>query len=115
MVGAVKGCSTNSHAMVSRLDDCILFCMEAATQFMALPGGDSLFLAEAANVQAVLQARRGSIVTRRQDFLVFDEDRADLPSQAGRALGDEMRDVHEILFPGGSAGMGLIFLFLFQG
>jgi len=89
--------------------------MEATTQLMTLPGGNASLLAEATNVQAVFQARRGSIIAGRQDFLVFHEDRADMPPQACRALGDKMSDIHEILFPRGPVGMSLIFLFLYQG
>jgi hypothetical protein len=115
MVRAVKGGSTNLHTMVSRLNDGILFCMEATAELMALPRRDALFLAEATNVQAVFRPRRGSIVTRRQNIFIFDEDSTHLPPKAGRAFGDEMSDIHEILFPGGPVGTSLIFLFFFQG
>jgi len=101
--------------VVGGLDNCILLTVEAPAEFMPLPGRDSSLLPKTTDVQAVFQPGRSSIVTRGQDFFIFDEHRSYLPPQAGRSLGNEMSDVHEILFPRGSMGRNLFFLFLFQG
>jgi hypothetical protein len=101
--------------MVGGLDNRILFSMEATAEFVSLSRTDSLFLAETTDVQAVFQSGRSSIVTRGQNLFIFDQDRSYLPSQTGRSLGNQMSDIHEILFPGGSMGSNLLFLFLFQG
>ena len=115
MVSAVKGRPPNPHSVVGGLDNCILFSMEAPAEFVPLPGRDASLLPEATDVQAVFQPGGSSIVTRGQNLLVFDEHRSYLPSQTGRSLCNEVRDVHEILFPRGSMGRNLFFLFLFQG
>jgi hypothetical protein len=91
--------------------------MEAPAEFVSLPGRDSSLLPKTTDVQAVFQPGRSSIVTRGQDFFIFDEDSSYLPSQTGRSLGNKTSDIHEIFFPRGSSGRNLffLFLFLFQG
>jgi hypothetical protein len=89
--------------------------MEAPAEFVSLSGRDSSLLPKTTDVHAVFQPGRSSIVTRGQDFFIFDEDSSYLPSQTGRSLRNEMSDIHEILFPRGSMGRNLFFIFLFQG
>jgi hypothetical protein len=100
--------------MVSRLNNGILFRMKATAEFVPFPGRDTLFLTEAANVQAVFQPRGSPVVTRCQNLFIFDEKSTHLPPDTGGAFGNEMGDIHEILFPRGPIGMNLFFLFLFQ-
>jgi hypothetical protein len=101
--------------MVGSLDNRILLSMKAAAEFVSFSRGDPLFLAEATDVQAVFQPGRSSIVTGGQNLLIFDEDSPYLSSQAGGSFGNEMSNIHEIFFPGGSMGRNLFFLSLFQG
>jgi hypothetical protein len=89
--------------------------MEAPAEFVSLPGRDSSLLPKATDVQAVFQPGRSSIVTRGQDFFIFDEDSSYLPSQTSRSLGNKMGNIHEILFPRGPMGRNFFFIFLFQG
>ena len=56
MVGAVKRGSADRHAMIGRLDDRVLFGVQAPAEFMALSGRNSLLLPETAHIKAVLQA-----------------------------------------------------------
>ena len=114
MVCTIKGGSPDLNAMIGGLDDGILLCMEPAAELMSFSRGDAQFLAKATDFQAMFQSRRSSIVTGRQNLFVSDEHSPYLPSQTGRALCDEMGDVHEIFFPGRSMRMSLFFLFLFQ-
>jgi hypothetical protein len=115
MIGAVEGGSPDPHPMIGCLDDGILFRMESAAEFVAFSRWDAQFLAETPDDQAVLQLRRSPIVTRRQNLLILNEDSPHLPPQASRTFGDEMGNVHEILFPRRSEGMNLLLLFCFQG
>jgi hypothetical protein len=101
--------------VVSGLNNGILLSMEATAQLVSLSRRNTLFLPEATDIQTMLDSRRSSIITCGQDFFVFDEDRSNLPSQAGRPLGNEMSDIHEIFFPRGAMGGRPFFLFLFQG
>ena len=114
MVRTVKSGFADLHPVVSGLNDGILLSMEAAAEFVSLSRRDALFLPEATNLQTMLQSGRSPIITRRQNLLIFDEHSSNLPSQTGRSLGNEMSDIHEILFPRGPMGR-LFFLFLFQG
>ncbi len=101
--------------MVGSLDDRILLGMKAAAEFVSLSGRDPLFLAEATDIQAVFYSGRSSVVTGGQNLLILDEDGPHLSSQTSRPLGDEVSNIHEIFFPGGSMRRTLFFLFLFQG
>jgi len=114
MVGAVQRCPLNSHAVVSGLNDAILFGMEATAEFMSLSGRDAHLPAKAPDVQTVLDPGRGSIVPRSQNFLIFYENGTDLSPETGRSLGDKMGDIHEVFVPGGTDGMMTFLLFLFQ-
>jgi hypothetical protein len=115
VICTVKGGFTDLHAMVSGLNNGILLSMEAAAELMSLPRRNTLSLPEAAHVEAMVQSRGSPIITCRQDLLIFDEDRSDLPSQASRPLRNEMSDIHEILFPRGAMRGRSFFLFIFQG
>jgi hypothetical protein len=115
MVGTVKGGSADPHSMVGGLNNGILFGMETTAEFVPLPRRDAFLLTEASDIQTVLKPRRRPIVTGRQNLLVLDENGSHLSSQTGRPLGDQMGDIHEILFPGRPMRKNLFFLFLFQG
>ncbi len=115
MVRTIKGGITDLHSVVSGLNNRILLGMEAATELMSLSRRNPSFLPEATNLQAMLQSGRSPVVTGRQYLFVFDKHSANLPSQAGRSLSNEMSDIHEIFFPRGALGGTLFFLFLFQG
>ena len=115
MVRTEEGGLTDLHSVVSSLNNGILLSMKATAEFVSLSRRDPLFLSKAARVQTMLQPGRGPVITCRQDLLIFDEDSSNLPSQAGRPFGNEMSDVHEILFPRGAMGGKAFFLFLFQG
>ena len=114
-VCAIKRGSPDPHPMIGGLDDGILLCMEPAAELMSFPRGDAQSLAKTPNFQAMFQSRGSSIVTRCENLFISDKNSPYLPTQAGRALCDEMGDVHEVFFPGGSKGTDLFFLFLFQG
>jgi hypothetical protein len=86
--------------------------VEAA--IVPFPGRDAFSLPKTADIQAVFHPGRGPVVTRGQNLLVFNEEGAHLSAQTGRSFGNQMGDVHEILFPGGPEGTNLFFLFLFQ-
>jgi hypothetical protein len=80
MVRAVEGGSPDLHSMVGRLNDGILLCMKATAEFMAFSRRDAQFLAEATDVKAVFQFRRGTVVTCRQDLFIFNKDGPHLSS-----------------------------------
>ena len=115
MVRAVKSRTTNRNAVVSCLDDGILFRMQAPAQFVAFPRGDAKLLAQAACIEAMFQSRGSPIVPGGQDFLVLHKNGADLPSDAGGPLRNQMGDIHEVLFPRGSKWADLFSNSLFQG
>jgi len=117
MVGTVKGGPADLHSVVGGLNNGILLGVEAAAEFVSFPRRDALPFTKASHIQAVLDSRRRSIVACRQNLLIFDENSSNLSSQTGRPFGNEMGDIHEILFPGGPVGDNLffLFLFLFQG
>jgi hypothetical protein len=112
MVCAIEGCPLNLDAVVGGLDDGILFCMEAPAEFMPFSGRNLLLLAKATDVQTVIQSGGRAVVARRQNLLVLNEDSSHLSSKAGRPLGHETGNVHEILFPGGPLRMVLFLFFL---
>jgi hypothetical protein len=103
--------------MVGGLNNGILLGVEAAAEFVSFPRRDGLLFTKAPHIQAVLKPRRCPIVACRQNLLIFDENRSNLSSQTGRPLGNEMGDIHEILFPGRPMrdNLSFLFLFLFQG
>jgi hypothetical protein len=115
MVCAVEDGLGDGDAMVGRLDNGVLFGMETAAQLMTFPGGNGLKFAEAADVEAVPQPGRSTVVTRGQDLFVLDEDGPHMPPEAGGPFGHEMGDVHEIFVPGRTVRMRVLLLFLFQG
>ena len=115
MVCTKQGGSADFDSVISGLNNGILLRMKATAKFVSFSRGDPLFFSETARIQAMLQSGRRSIIACREDFLIFDQDGADLPSQTGRPFGNEMSDIHEILFPRGAMGGKTLFLFFFQG
>jgi hypothetical protein len=89
--------------------------MKAAAELVSFSGRNPLFLAEATDIKTVLQPGWSTIITGGQNLLVFDEDSPHLSPQAGGSFGDEVSNVHEVFFPGGSMRRNLFFLSLFQG
>ena len=117
MVRTIQGSSPDLDAMVGSLDNRILLGMKAAAELVSLSGRNSLFLSEATNIQTVFHPGRSSIVTCGQNLLILDEDSPHLSPQAGGSFGNEVSNIHEIFFPGGSMRRTIffLFLFLFQG
>jgi hypothetical protein len=76
-----------------------LFCVETTAKFMAFPGGDVQFVAEAAGDGTVFDALRDSVVSRGKDTLVHDSDSPHSTTGTGRALGYQMGNTHEIIRP----------------
>jgi len=105
MVAAIKGGSLNAHAMIGRLDDGVLLRMKTAAEFMAFSGGDAPLLSKATNIETVVQSGRGAVVPCGKNLFIFNQGGSDLTSEAGRPLGDQVGDTHEILFPGRTTGM----------
>jgi hypothetical protein len=89
--------------------------METAAELVSFPRWDSLPLTKATDVQTMFQSGRSSIVTGGQDLFIFDQHSPYLPPQASGPLGNEMSNIHEILFPGGPTKRKPFFLFCFQG
>ena len=50
---AVKGRSVDVRAVLCRLDNGILFCMQPAAELMPLPGGDTKFFPQTADIETV--------------------------------------------------------------
>jgi hypothetical protein len=100
--------------VVGRLDNGILLGVKAPAEFMAFSGGDSELFTKATDLQTVGQTGRSSIVSCRQDLLIFDQNGANMSSQTGRAFGDEMGDIHEVFFPGRSEGVVFYVFSFFQ-
>jgi hypothetical protein len=69
--------------------------MDGSAKFVASPTCNAL--AGTAYLVAVLNASGRSIVSRRQQPLVLDEERSHLVSEAGGPLGDYAGDLHEVL------------------
>ena len=69
--------------MEGRLDDGVLLGVEGPAEFVPLAGGDAELFTEAADFQAVLDARRCAVVARGQDPLFPDEDGTDVTAEAG--------------------------------
>jgi hypothetical protein len=73
--------------------------METAAELMAFAGGNTLLLTKAANIEAVTDAGRRAVITSGENPLVPDQNRADIPSGTGGALGNKLSYRHEILMP----------------
>jgi hypothetical protein len=54
--------------------------METTAEFMAFSRRNAQLLAEATDVKAMFQFRRGTIVTCRQDLFIFNKDGPHLSS-----------------------------------
>src|SRR4029077_18774849 len=93
----------DAGAVLRRLRDRVDLGVDAAEAVLldlaARSGGA---IDETPDVEAVRQARRRSVVARREDVLVTHDDGAHLRAQAGRALGDLPGDREEVLVPGRS-------------
>ena len=82
------------------LYDGILFCMQAAAQFMAFTGGDAHLFAQAADIKAMLNSG-GSTVVAGSNYAFFpDKNGAYMAPQTGGTLGHQFSNAHEIFFPG---------------
>lgn len=100
--GAVQLSPGQGYSMHSSLDNHILFGMQPPAEFMPLPGWDLQFFPQASLVQTMGQPGRSAVVSSAQDTLVLDRHRPHLAPQAGRPLGHEKSDAHEVFRPGQS-------------
>jgi hypothetical protein len=100
LVGAVKGGAVDVGAVLGGLDDGVLLGVQSSAYLMPFSGRDSELFAQAAAVKTVLNAGRRSVVARCQDVFILYENSADPAAQAGSALLDQVRDLHEIFVPG---------------
>lgn len=101
-VGAVEDGVFDGDAEYGCLYDGVLFGVEAAAYFVSLSWGDVHLFAEAADFGAVFESFGCAVVSGAEDVFVFDEDGADLSSEAGAAGGDEMGHFHEVFVVGWS-------------
>jgi hypothetical protein len=76
--------------------------MEAAAEFMTLPGRDTQLFPQATDIKTVGNPGRGAIISGGKNVFIFDENGPHLPAQAGRAPGHEMGYFHEIFIPTGT-------------
>jgi hypothetical protein len=95
----VEGGTLDRYAVAGRLDNYVLFCVQAPAKFMSLAGGYIVLLSHTADIQAVWQAGRSSIIPGGQYPLVFNQYCSYSPTEAGRALGDETGYLHKIRIP----------------
>jgi hypothetical protein len=115
MVRAIQDGSGDRNPVVSGLDDGILFGVEPPAQLMAFARGNGSEFTKAADIKAMVQTGRRTVVTRGQDLLVLHKDGSHLPPEARGPFGHEMGDVHKVLVPGRTVRTKALGLFLFQG
>ena len=83
--------------MEAGLDDGILLGVNAAADFMALPGGYAKLVTKAAQLQAIFRTGGSAIVARGQDVFVLHRHGADVVTAAGGALRHHRGYLEEIL------------------
>jgi hypothetical protein len=97
----IQGSTFDGYAVACRLDNDVLFCVQASAKFMPLARGYVVQLSHTAHIQTVWQAGRSTIIPGRQYPLVFNQYCAYSPPEAGGALGDETGYFHKISVPTG--------------
>ena len=103
LVGAKEVGTFHRHPVQGRLDDGVLFRVNAAAELVAHSGLDVEPFPQAADLGTVPDPGRGAVVAGGKDALVLDDHGPHRTPQAGGAFGHQGRDVHEIGFPGGAA------------
>ena len=83
-MSAVNGGIFDTDSKGRGLHDGVLLCMNAAAELVAFAGRNVALFSHATHFGAVLEARRGAVVTGREYPLVLDDYRSDAPPQACR-------------------------------
>jgi len=98
-MGAIEGRLVNADAIERGLYNGILLGMKSSAELLSLPGGIDNF-GEGNLPRGSASVPGGAIVTRCQESMFTDEQRADLTTEACRSLGDLASDAHEVFVPG---------------
>lgn len=76
--------------------------MGAPAHLVTLARRDGKLFPEASDIRTMGHPLRRTIVSRTDDLAVPDDNRTNLPPQAGTSCGNYVRDGHEIAVPVGS-------------
>ena len=98
---AVEGGASGRDSVKRGLDDGVGLCVGRSAQFVALATGNTVLLSQAANFKAVRKTTGSSVVPRRDDLLLLDEQRADLAPHTRRPRGNQVGELHEVGIPRG--------------
>ena len=98
LMRAVQRRAFGGHAVYSRLDDGILFGVDAAAKFVVLTAGDMELLPKASHFLTMGDALWRSIVARGKDLPVLDQNGTYLSAQTGGALRYRLGNVQIIVF-----------------
>lgn len=91
------------HLVARRGNNGILFGMDGTAKLVPLPTGDIQLVAETiSEIVAVFPSARCTVIARRHDHIILNNDRAELASEAGTALGNRLRNIQIIIFLGNS-------------
>ena len=96
------------NAVHRRLDDDVLFRVEAPADFMPLAGRHAELFAQATDIEAMRYLGRCAVIAGGEDAFVLDGYGPDPAAQAGRALRHEGGDVHEVVGPSDAGHSGIL-------
>jgi len=99
-IGTKKSGTLYGYAMVCRLDNSVLFCVNSSAEFMELAGRHLLLFAQAPDFDTVSNSAGSAIIAGGKDSSILYDYRSHRPTVAGRPLGHQKGNIHEIRFPG---------------
>jgi hypothetical protein len=102
-VRAIKRSPFDGNPVIGSLNNDVLFGMKTSTQFVSLTGSDPQFLAQTADIEAMRESGRRSIIAGCQNSFVSYQNGPYLATPARRAPCYQRGDIHKIFFPGRTA------------
>lgn len=98
-VCTVNGGPFRAHTMQGRLDNCVLFGVNAAAKLMSFARLHPLRLPQTTHITTVSQSGRRTVVARCQYMPVLYENSADRATQAGSPARHLPSDLQEVVVP----------------
>lgn len=95
-MGAVEDRPFEAYPVERCLDDAVLLGVDGPADFMTGAGGDVVGVPQAAEFQTVFKTGSGTVVSGRQNVLVFDGYGSDVVSQAGGTFRHHRSDLKEV-------------------
>ena len=88
--------------MLGRLNDTVLFGVEAAADLVPFPRRDTQFFTKAPDLGTVADTRWHPVIAGSQNVFVLNKNRTHLSPQTSGTGGDQPGDLHEIFVPCGA-------------